>query len=74
MTWLYIVVACAAVVRWSLWYLRDVIEWAESPRRDYVSAPMRVRLRLQRDRATRSLARMPVVHLPGEVAGGPRGA
>ncbi len=74
MTWLYIVVACAAVARWSLWYLRDVIEWVDAPRRDYVAAPMRVRLRLERDRATRSLARMPVAHLPGEATGGPRGA
>ena len=74
MTWLYVVVAGAAVARWSLWHLRDVIDWLEAPRRDYVSAAMRVRLRLQRDRQTPSMARMPALHLPEEVAGGSRGA
>ncbi len=74
MTWLYVVVAGAAVARWSLWHLRDVIEWLEAPRRDRVSAAMRVRLRLQHDRQMPSMARMPVLHLPEEVAGGSRGA
>ena len=74
MTWLYVVVAGAAVARWSLWHLRDVIEWLEAPRRDHVSAATRVRLRLQRGGQTPSAARMPVLHLPEEVAGGSRGA
>ena len=74
MTWLYVVVAGAAVARWSLWRLRDVIEWLEAPRREYVSAAMRVRLRLQRGGQTPSAARMSVLHLPEEVAGGSRGA
>lgn len=73
MTWLYVLVAGAAVARWSLWYLRNVIEWMEAPRRDHLSAAMLVRLR-QRDQQMRSTARTPVLHLPEEVAGGSRGA
>lgn len=73
MTWLYVLVAGAAVVRWSLWYLRNVIEWMEAPRRDHVSAAMLVRLR-QRDQQTRSMSRTPVLHLSGEAVGGSRGA
>ena len=74
MTWLYVLVAGAAVARWGLWYLRNVIDWLEAPRRDYLPAPMLVRLRLKRDREMRSRARVPVLHLPGEAVGGPRGA
>ena len=73
MTWLYVLVAGAAVVRWSLWYLRNVIEWMEAPRRDHVSAAMLVRLR-QRDQQMRSMSRTPVLDLPGEAVGGSRGA
>ena len=72
MTWLYVVVAGAAMARWGLWYLRDVIEWIEEPRRDQVSPAMLARLRLQKDRGTHPVARM--LALPGEAAGGPRGA
>lgn len=74
MTWLYLLVAGAAVARWSLWYLRNVIEWMEAPRRDYVSAAMLVRLRVQRDHQTRATPRMPVLRLSEEAAGGSRGA
>ena len=74
MTWLYVVVAGAAVARWGLWYLRDVVEWIEEPRRDYVPAPMLARLRFQHDRRTYSVPRMPLLSLPGEAAGGPHGA
>ena len=74
MTWLYVVGAGALVVRWSLWYLRDVLEWLAAPRRDYLSPAMLARLQLQRDRATRRMVPTPVLHLPEEAAGGPRGA
>lgn len=74
MTWLYVVVAGAAVARWSLWYLRDVVEWFEEPRRDYVPPAMATRLRFHRDRRACPVSRMPVLTLPGEAAGGPRNA
>lgn len=74
MTWLYAVVACALVVRWSLWYLRDVLEWLAAPRRDHLSPAMLARLQLQRDRAARRMAPAPALHLSEEAAGGPRGA
>lgn len=74
MTWLYVVVAGAAVARWGLWYLRDVVEWFEEPRRDYVPPAMAARLRFHRDRTVCSVPRMPMLTLPGEVAGGPRNA
>jgi len=74
MTWLYLLVAGAAVARWSLWYLRNVVEWMEAPRRDYVSAAMLLRLRVQRDQEMRSPTRMPVLQLSEEAVGGPRGA
>jgi hypothetical protein len=74
MTWLYLVIAGAAVARWGLWYLRDVVEWVEEPRCDHVSPAMLARLRLQHDRGTYPVSRMPALSLSGEVAGGPRGA
>ena len=74
MTWLYVLVAGAAVARWGLWYLRNAIDWMEAPRRDYLSAAMLVRLRRKRDREMRSRARMPVLHLSGEAVSGPRSA
>ena len=74
MTWLYVVVAGAAVARWGLWYLRDVIEWIEEPRRDQVSPAMLARLRLQQDGGMYPVARMQMLALPGEAAGGARSA
>lgn len=74
MTWLYVVVAAAAVARWGLWYLRDAIEWIEAPRRDHVSPAMLARLRLQQDGGMYPVVRMQMLALPGEAAGGPRSA
>ncbi len=73
MTWLYVVVAGAVVVRWGLWYLRDVIEWMDAPRSDYVSSAMLARLRLRREPG-RAAARIPVLYLSEGVFGGHRGA
>ncbi|MCY4635019.1 MAG: hypothetical protein OXG04_11055 [Acidobacteria bacterium] len=72
MTWLYVVVAGAAVARWGLWYLRDVVEWFEEPRRDCVPPAMAARLRFHRDRGPCPMSRMPMLTFPGEAAGGPR--
>lgn len=74
MTWLYIGFAGAAVLRWSLWYLRDVVEWFEAPRRDCVSPAMLARLRLRGGLRMRAGVRQPVLHLSGDVLGGLRGA
>lgn len=74
MAWLYVVIAGAAIVRWGLWYLRDAIEWIETPRRDYVSQAMLVRLRLQGDHGARSTVHIPVLRLSEEAVSGPRGA
>ena len=74
MTWLYVVTAGAVAVRWGLWYLRDVIEWIEAPRRDYAPPSMLARLRLQDNRGACRMDPMPVLHLPGETVSGPRGA
>lgn len=72
MTWLYVVATGALVARWGLWYLRDVVEWIETPRRDHVSAAMLARLRLQGGQATYPVDRMP--RLSQETAGAPHGA
>lgn len=74
MTWLYVVVAGAALARWGLWYFRDVVEWFEAPRRDYVSPAMVARLRLHRDRGAYPVPHAPLLSLRGEAAGGSRGA
>ena len=74
MTWLYVVVAGAAVARWGLWHLRDIVEWFEEPRRDYVPPGMAARLRFHRDRGAHPVSRMPLLTLSGEAAGGPRNA
>ena len=74
MTWLYLLVAGAAVARWGLWYLRNVIEWMEAPRRDFVSAAMLVRLRGQHGQEMRAATRIPVLRLSEEAASGPHGA
>lgn len=74
MTWLYIGFASAVMLRWSLWYLRDVVEWIEAPRRDVVSRAMATRLRLQRGHRMSAGTRQPAVNLSGEVLVGLRGA
>ena len=71
MAWLFVIVG-AAIVRWGLWYLRDAIEWIETPRRDYVSQAMLVRLR--GDHGARSTVHVPVLRLSEEAVSGPRGA
>ena len=74
MTWLYVVVVGAAVARWSLWRIRDVIEWLEASHgKDQAPPAMLARLRLQSHGAQR-MARMPALHFSEEVPGGPRGA
>lgn len=72
MTWLYVVATGALVARWGLWYLRDVVEWIETPRRDHVSAAMLARLRPRGGRATYPVDRMP--RLSQETASAPHGA
>ncbi len=74
MTWLYVVVAGAAVARWGLWRLRDVIEWLQGSRRDHAPPTLLARLRLKGGPGTHPVARMPVLRLSREVSGGPRGA
>lgn len=74
MTWLYVVVASAALARWGLWHFRDVVEWFEEPRRDYVSPATVARLRLYRDRGTYPVPHASMLSLRGEAGGGSRGA
>ena len=74
MTWLYVAMAGAVVVRWGLWHLRGVIERIETPRRDGVSSAMCARLRRRGSHGVYPVDSAPVLHLPGETASGPRGA
>ena len=74
MTWLYVVMAGAVAARWGLWYLRDVIEWLETPSRDRVSPAMLARLRLRAGLGTLPADDVPVLELTEETAGGPRSA
>ena len=74
MTWLYVVMASAVVARWSLWYLRDVIDWIETPSRERVSPALLARLRLRAGHGTLPADHVPVLELTGETAGGPRSA